>query len=170
MLALGSLVLLHSCSKIGAINLTKTYSDIEFTITAPQAAGLIETETEVNADLAQMATDYGFDIDKIESANIKSISLQILDTNAIPYTFAIVDQINASFYANGIAITQVGNDDATHTSPTQIDFDLHGVDVAQYMKATNFKVKLAMITNAAVTHDVPMKATIVCNFKVKPLK
>lgn len=170
MLAFGALFLFNSCSKIGTINLTKTYSDIEFTISAPQAAGLIETEAEVNADLTQMAADNGFDIDKIESANIKSITLQILDTNAIPYTFSVVDQIDASFYADGITISEVGDDDATHTSPSQIDFDLHGIDVAKYMKASNFKVKLAMITNAAITHDVPMKATIVCTFKVKPLK
>ncbi|HNB82262.1 MAG TPA: hypothetical protein PLP14_09210, partial [Chitinophagaceae bacterium] len=135
-------LLLGGCSKINSINLTKTYSDIEFTIPAPQAAGLVVTEAEVNADLAQLAQDYGFDINKIESAKIKSISLQIMDTTSTPYTFSVIDQVDANFYADGISVIQVGTDDAIHTSPSQIDFDLNGVDVTPYLKASLFKVKL----------------------------
>ncbi len=168
--AAGFFLLTQSCSKLTTLNLSKTYSDIEFTITAPQAAGLVEFEKEIEADLQGLASSSGFDINKIESATLKSITFTIHDTNAVPYTFDIVDNASCSFEADGIAVAEVGSDDGVQTSPTQMDFDLNGTDVAPYLKSSKFKVKMKMTTNAPITHNVPMKASIQCSIKVKPLK
>ncbi len=169
LLAAGSLLFLNSCSKISTMNIHKTYGDINFVV-HPQASGTIDFEQEVTADLQDMATTNGFDISKIESATINSITLKINDSTSVPVTFDIVDNATCSFYADGATVAEVASDDAVHTSPNQIDFDLKGIDVAQYLKATKFKVKMRIVTNAAITHDVPMNASIECTFKVKPLK
>lgn len=170
MLALITLFMFSGCSKIGTITLNKTYSDIEFTIPSPQAAGLVEFESQVNADLQQLASDNGFDINKIESATLNSITMTIVDTNATPVTYDIVDAASCSLFADGQSVLEVGTDDATQTSPTTMDFDLKGVDVSNYLKASTFKVQMKLTTNAPITHDVPMKATLRFSFKVKPLK
>jgi hypothetical protein len=120
--------------------------------------------------LQDLASSYGFDIDKIESATINSISLQIVDSNIAPYTFAVVDNAVCSFSADGVAVAEVGTDDAVHTSPTQIDFNLNGIDVTPYLKASSYKAKMKLTTNTLITHDVPMKAKIECSIKVKPFK
>ena len=170
-LATSSLVLLNSCSKIlNSLSIHKTYSTIEFTIPSPQVAGSFELEQTIDADLQQLAATNGFDINKIESATVNSISLIINDTTSVPVTFAIVDKASCEFSADNVTFAEVGSDDATHTSPTQIDFDMKGLDVSPYLKASSYKVKLKMTTNAPINHDVPMKATIDCTFKVKPLK
>ncbi len=170
LMTVSAFLLLNSCSKLKSITVHKTYSDIEFLITAPQVAGTFETEEEIQADLQDLASSYGFDIDKIESATINSISLQIADTNVVPYTFSIVDNAVCSFSADGVSVAEVGTDDAVHTSPTQIDFNLNSIDVTPYLKASSYKAKMKLTTNADITHDVLMKATISCSFKVKPLK
>jgi hypothetical protein len=117
-----------------------------------------------------LASSSGFDINKIESATLKSITFTIHDTNAVPYTFDIVDNASCSFEADGVAVAEVGSDDGVQTSPTQMDFDLNGTDVAPYLKSSKFKVKMKMTTNAPIAHNVPMKASIQCSIKVKPLK
>lgn len=159
-----------SCAKLKTLTLQKTYSDITFTIPAPQPAGILSTEAELNTDLTQLAKDYNFDINAIESAKVKSITLQMEDTTVPPYTFAIVDQIDASFYADSITFTQIGNDDAIHTSPTQVDFNINGPDVAQYLKSNLFKVRMSLNTNTAITHNLPMRAKICFEFTVTPFK
>lgn len=170
LLAIGGLLFLNSCSQLRSVNINKTYSDIAFTIPSPQLAGDIVIEEEVQADLQDLASQNGFDISKIESASVKSITLKIADTSLIPYTFAIVDKATCSLYADGATVAVVGSEDATHDSPTEIHFDLSTIDVAQYLKATSFKVKLNITTNSPITHDVPMLADLQCTFKVKPLK
>jgi hypothetical protein len=152
---LSAVILFSACSKIATLNLTKTYSDIEFTIKAPQAAGTFTLEKEVQSDLQQLASEYGFDI---------------MDTDPMPVTFDIVDNATCEFFADGASVTEVGTDDATQTSPSQMDFDLKGVDVTPYLKSTTFKVRVKLTTNAPITHDVPMKASLQFSFKVKPLK
>ncbi|MEN9339361.1 MAG: hypothetical protein RIQ62_673 [Bacteroidota bacterium] len=159
-----------SCAKLKTLTLQKTYSDITFTIPAPVVAGNLTTEAQINTDLTQLAKDYNFDISAIESAKVKSITLQMEDTTLPPYTFAIVDQIDASFFADNITFTQIGNDDAIHTSPTQVDFTISGPDVAQYLKSNLFKVRMSLNTNTAITHDLPMRAKICFEFTVKPFK
>ena len=169
-LLLTPLFFLSGCSKLRSITLHKTYSDIDFTIPAPQTAGTFELDKVINADLQSLAASYGFDISKIESASINSISLIISDTNAVPVTFSIVDSASCSFSADGVTVVDVGSDDAVHTSPTQLDFDLKGIDVSPYLKATTFHAKMRLTTHAPISHDVPMKASIQCTFKVTPFK
>lgn len=169
-LAFASLFMFSGCSKISTLTLSKTYSDINFTITAPQAAGLVQFETDVNADLQQLAADNGFDINKIESATLNSATMTIMDTDPSPVTYDIVDAASCSLFANGQSVMEVGTDDATQTSPTTMDFDLKGVDVVNYLKASTFKVQMKLSTNQPITHDVPMKATLRFTIKVKPLK
>ena len=170
LLAIATIFWMNSCSKISTITLHKTYSDVSFIIPAPQPAGTFEIEREIEADLQDLASTNGFDISKIESASINSISLQINDSSLIPVTFDIVDNAVCTFDVDGTTVSEVGTDDAVHTSASQMDFDLKGVDVTPYLKSTHFKVKMKMTTNAPITHDVPMTATIACSFKVKPFK
>ncbi len=170
LLTISGYLMLNSCSKLKSITLHKTYADIEFVIPAPKTAGTFEIEKDIQADLQDLASQNGFDINKIESATINSISLQIADTTLPSYTFAIVDNAVCSFSADGVSVSEVGSDDAVHTSPTQIDFDLKGIDVTPYLKASSYKAKIKLTTNADITHDVPMKASIQCSFKVTPFK
>jgi len=169
-LATALLLFLNSCAQLKTISLHKTYADIEFTIPATPVPGTIDIESEIQADLQQLAADNGFDISKIESAKVNSISLMINDSTIIPVTFDVVENATCSFFADGETIAEVGTDDAVHTSPTQLDFNLNGIDVSSYLKSNMFKAKLHLTTNAPITHDVPMKASIECTFKVKPLK
>ena len=166
----GSFILMNSCSKIRSITIHKTYSDIDFVIPSPQAAGTFEIEKSIQTDLQDLANQNGFDISKIESATVNKISLTIIDSNAVPVTFAIVDNATCSFSADGVTVADIATDDAIHTSPTQMDFDLKGIDVSNYLKASIYKAKMKLTTHAAINHDVPMKATIECSFKVTPFK
>ena len=162
--------LIISCAKIGSVTLHKTYSDIAFTIPSPLPPGSVEIEEQIEADLQQVAKDNNFDISKIESANINSITINIIDSNATPVTFDIIDAATFSFYADGVNVAEVASDDATQTSPTQMDFDLKGIDVSPYLKSNLFKVRLKITTNDSVRHDVPMIGSIECSYKVKPFK
>jgi hypothetical protein len=168
--ATSALLFLNSCSSLKTLSINKNYENIDFLIQAPQAAGVITIEEEVETDLQALASSNGFDISKIESATVNSITLNIVDTDPIPVTYDIIDNIVCSFMADGITVAEVGNNQAVMTSPTQMNFDLKGIDVAPYMKASKFKVIMKITTNAAITHDVPMKASIDCVFKVKPFK
>ena len=120
--------------------------------------------------MKDLALQNGFDISKIESATINAISLQIADTTLPSYTFGIVDNAVCSLSADGVSVTEVGTDDAIHTSPTQIDFELNDIDVTSYLKASSYKAKIKFTTNTDITHDVPMIASIQCSIKVTPFK
>ena len=170
LLLAGTAFLLQSCDKIITLNLDKEYSNIDFMITAPQPAGTIVIDEEVVTDLATLASSQGFDINKIESAEIKSVTLTINDPNTNPVTTAIITSVKASMFADNVQITEIASDDATHTSPTQIDMDLKGLDIAPYLKANKFTFRAEIVTNAAITHDVPVNVALKCAFKVKPLK
>ena len=164
------LLMLNSCSRFKSITIHKTYSDITFVIPAPMVAGTFEIEKDIQADLKDLALQNGFDISKIESATINAISLQIADTTLPSYTFGIVDNAVCSLSADGVSVTEVGTDDAIHTSPTQIDFELNDIDVTSYLKASSYKAKIKFTTNTDITHDVPMIASIQCSIKVTPFK
>ena len=165
-----SISLFSSCDQIVAINLDKKYANIDFDIT-PQGAGTIVINEEVISDLEALASSQGFDINKIESAEIKSITLTINDTDPVPVTTAIIQSVNASLSADNVTFTQVGSDDATHTSATQMDLDLKGgVDIAPYLKSSKFNLRAEIVTNAPITHNVPVNVSMSCTFKVKPFK
>lgn len=167
----GSLFFLNSCDKIVAINLNKDYANIDLVLTAPQAAGTIVINEEVMSDLEAMASSQGFDINKIESAEIKSITMTINDTDPNPYTTAIVQSVKASLSADNTNFLEIGNDDAVHTSATQMDLDLKGgVDIAPYIKSNKFTLRAEITTNTAITHNVPVNVAMSCTFKVKPFK
>lgn len=169
-IAITSITLLQSCSQLRSVNIHKTYTDIAFVIPSPQVAGMIELEQNVTTDLQQLAKDNNFDISKIESATVNSVTLRIVDSALVPYTFNIVDNATCSLFADGETVAEIGTEDAIHDSPTEIHFDLSSIDVAKYLKATQFKVRMKINTNTAITHDIPMLATLDCSFKVKPLK
>ena len=171
LISLGGLFFLNSCDKIVAINLNKNYANIDFVITAPQPAGTIVINEEVMSDLQEMATSQGFDISKIESAEIKSITMTINDTDPNPVTTAVVQSAKASLSYDNVNFTEVGSDDASHTSATQMDLDLKGgVDIAPYLKSSKFYLRSEIVTNAAISHDVPVNVSMSCTFKVKPFK
>ncbi|MBL7765752.1 MAG: hypothetical protein JNJ58_06655 [Chitinophagaceae bacterium] len=169
-LATGTMTIFNSCNKLVALNLSKDYSNIDFVITAPQAAGLIVIEDEITSDLEALASSNGFDINKIESANLKSVTLTINDPNATPVTFDIVDAATGYLSADNQTVLEVASDDAVQTSATEMTMDLKGVDVAPYLKSSKFKFKVNLTTNAPITHDVPMNAKLSFSFKVTPLK
>lgn len=167
--ATGSMLLFNSCDKLIAINLNKDYANIDFVIT-PQAGGLIVIDEEVVTDLESMASSQGFDINKIESAELKSVTLTINDTDPNPVTTAIIQSAKASLSADNVTFTEVGNDDAVHTSLTQIDMDMKGVDIAPYLKSNKFTLRAEIVTNAPINHNVPVNVSMKCTFKVKPFK
>jgi hypothetical protein len=171
LLTAGSLFLLNSCDKIIAIDLNKDYANIDFVISAPQAAGTIVINEEVLSDLESLASSQGFDIDKIESAQIKSITMKINDTDPVPVTTAIVQSVTTSISSDNSNFTEIATEDANHTSSTQMDLDLKGgVDIAPYLKSSKFTIRAEITTNAPITHNVPVNMSMSCSFKVKPFK
>lgn len=162
--------LFQSCDKVLTLNLDKEYANIDFSITAPQPAGTIVIDEEVVTDLASLASSQGFDISMIESAEIKSVTMTINDPNSNPVTTAIVSSVKASMFADNVQISEIASNSATHTSPTQIDLDLKGVDIAPYLKANKFTFRAEIVTNANIDHDVPVNVALKCSFKVRPLK
>lgn len=166
----GSAFLFTSCDKLVSINVNKEYANVDLTITAPQAAGTIIINEEVVSDLEALASSQGFDINKIESAEIKSVTMTINDTDPNPVTTAIVESVKASMYADNVAVAEIASDDNVHTSATQMDLDLKGVDIAPYLKSSKFNFRAEIVTNAPITHNVPVNVSMSCSFKVKPLK
>lgn len=159
-----------SCDKALTLNLSKDYANVDLTITAPQTAGTIVIEKEVISDLEQLASSQGFDINKIESATIESVTLKINDTDPSPVTTAIIDNAKISLSADNVSVTEIASDDNVHTSADQMDFDLKGIDIAPYLKSSKFKIKAEITTNAPINHDVPINLSMSCKFKVAPLK
>lgn len=161
---------LAACKKLISITLTKNYQSVELIIQAPQSAGTFTLTKEIMSDLEQLASSNNFDINKIESAKLESLTVNIEDTDPTPYTFDIVDAASATLAADGQTVLEVATDDATQISATEMQMDLKGVDIAPYLKSTKFNFNLALTTNTAITHNVPLKATLKCTFVVKPLK
>jgi hypothetical protein len=168
-LATGLLFSLNACKKLLSITLDKDYQSVQLLIQAPQSAGTFTISKEIMSDLETLASSYNFDINKIESAKLESLTVDIEDTNPTPYTFDIVDVATATLSADGQSVLEVASDDASQVSPTQMVMDLKGVDIAPYLKSNKFNVNLNLTTNTAITHDVPLKATLKCKFVVKPL-
>ncbi len=169
LVATGSLLTFNACDKVIAINVSKDYANIDLLITAPQAAGTISFNKDVTSDLEALASSKGFSIDKIESATINSITIKINDTDPNPITTSIIQSAKVYLTADNVATTEVGIDDNAHTSPTQIDLDMKGIDAAPYIKSSKFNVKAELVTNQAINHDVPINISMSCTFKVKPL-
>jgi hypothetical protein len=168
-LATGLLFSLNACKKLLSITLDKDYQSVQLLIQAPQSAGNFTISKEIMSDLETLASSYNFDINKIESAKLESLTVDIEDTNPTPYTFDIVDAATATLSADGQSVLEVASDDASQVSPTQMVMDLKGVDIVPYLKSNKFNVNLNLTTNTAITHDVPLKATLKCKFVVKPL-
>jgi len=166
----GTAFFMSSCDKLVSINVNKEYANIDLTITAPQSAGTIIINEEVVSDLEALASSQGFDINKIESAEIKSVTMTINDTDPNPVTTAIIQSVRASMSADNVAVADVALDDNVHTSATQMDLDLQGVDIAPYLKSSKFNFRAEIVTNAPITHNVPINVKMSCTFKVKPLK
>jgi hypothetical protein len=165
-----SLFLFNSCDKLVSINVNKDYANIDYIIPAQQTAGTIIIDEEVISDLETLATSQGFDINKIESATIKSATIKINDTDPNPVTTAIITNVKASMSADNVSVAEVATDDNVHTSVDQIDLDLNGVDIAPYLKSNKFHFLAEITTNAPVPHPVPVNISLQCSFKVKPLK
>jgi len=168
-LAFGSLLFFNACDKVVTLNINKDYANIDFTIPA-QAGGTIIIDEEVISDIQQLATSQGFDINKIESAEIKSVTMKINDTDPVPVTTAIIQSVKAYMLADNIAVAEIASDDAVHTSADQMDLDLKGIDIAPYLKASKFNFRAEIVTNAPITHPVPVNVSMSCSFKVAPLK
>jgi hypothetical protein len=169
LVATGSLLTFNACDKVIAINVSKDYANIDLLITAPQSAGTISFNKDVTSDLEALASSKGFSIDKIESATINSVTIKINDTDPNPITTSIIQSAKVYLTADNVASTEVAGDDNSHTSATQMDLDMKGIDAAPYIKSSKFNVKAELVTNQAINHDVPINISMSCTFKVKPL-
>jgi hypothetical protein len=96
--------------------------------------------------------------------------MKINDTDPVPVTTAIIQSVKAYMSADNIAVAEIASDDAVHTSADQMDLDLKGIDIAPYLKASKFNFRAEIVTNAPITHPVPVNVSMSCSFKVAPLK
>ncbi len=168
--AAASLLFLNACDKALTLDLNKEYANIDVVLPSPQPAGTINIDKEIESDIESLASANNFNIDKIESAKVKSITITINDTDPNPVTTAIVDQAKLSLSADNIAVLEIGSRGNNHTSATQIDLDAANADIAPFLKSNKFKVMATLTTNAPIDHDVPLNIKMACTFKVQPLK
>ncbi len=154
-------ILFNSCDKKTIdITLEKEYIDSTFIIAQTAASGDFNESKSVTLDIATLAASKGFNVNDIKSAKLKSCTLTIKDTSAVPVTFDLIDNVAANFSANGIPVVEVASETITHNGASSVDLPLKDVELMNFVKAQNFNFEVKGHTNGPVPHDVPMRAFI----------
>ncbi|PCJ66528.1 MAG: hypothetical protein COA58_07045 [Bacteroidetes bacterium] len=139
----------------------------EFTIDANSVTSTGGIPVDINTPSVSTSgsTVYGdnnTNIDKIESAKLKTLSISITAPNDEDFSF--ISEVKLYVTGQGLSEELVASKSNIDGTATSIDLDVQDVELADHIKAGEFSTRVSVTTNETITDDVEMKADM--QFKI----
>jgi len=160
---LGAAMFLTSCKKEVDASFTKDFDGVNFTLDTTSKVGAFAIAgTDVVTNLTQLASEKGFDINKIKKVVLKTCTLSMNDSlNTPAQTFNVLDSVYAQLSGTSLSTLKVGSSNPVlHNGSTTLTLNMKNSDVAPYLKADKFNFIVGGANNAAISHKVPMTAKL----------
>ncbi|MEI6059790.1 MAG: hypothetical protein WCR72_03725 [Bacteroidota bacterium] len=152
---------LTQCDKISQVEHNVTSKAITFDLPAHDA-GDYELTQIVNMNFDSLVSQYDLGLVSLTSVRPESATLSIIDTDATPVTFDILDLVEMDLATASMASRKIAwKDPVPHTGLTSIAFDVAGSsELLDFASANAVIVTLKARLNTALTHPIKMKLEV----------
>ena len=143
-----------------SINFDLTKGDIAFTLTADQVINSngqpIEVSTPAQSTLTGDMADYADQLDKVESAKLKTLKVSIV--SPAEQKFSFVDEVK--FYITGKDIDEVlvGSKSDIDASASVVELDINDLNLVEYIKSGEVSTRVSVTTSEGIDNDCDMIA------------
>lgn len=155
---------LSSCKdNITAFEFSHDYAAINIIVDPTNTMGdLTFTTREIETDIQKIASDNGVSVNNLKSVKISEVIVTLIDINANPYTFDLLDRIDSKIgkTSDSTLVTFAGKNPVPDGGLTEFKLDVNNVELLDYFKSNRLKFQLSGFTNDSIDHAFNLKVEL----------
>lgn len=162
-LLLLSLTLSACKDNITAFEFSHDYAAINIIVDTTSTLGeLTFTTREIATDIQEIASDNGVSVDKLKSVKLSEVIVTLIDINANPYTFDLLDRIETKIgkTTDSTLVMLAGKNPVPDGGVTEFKMDVNNVELLDYFKNTRLRFQLSGFTNDSIQHAFNLKVEL----------